>query len=300
MQFCRRFASLSVIAGATLAALPAVAQAVLPDLPIMGRPVDGAMGWQPAATELARDIHFLDGLLLWIIGGITLFVTGLLAYVAVRFNARANPKPATFTHNSPLEVTWTVVPIIILVFITAFSLPILFKQQEIPEGDVVIKVIGRQWFWDYEYPDEGIAFSSYMIGQPATLVGAPEATQEYVLTPEMEEVLASYGYSRDEWLLATDTAVVVPVGATVVVQVTGGDVIHSFAIPAFGIKQDGIPNRTAEAWFVAEEEGIYFGQCSELCGMFHAYMPITVKVVSQEAYDAWVATMQGGDAPTAW
>ncbi len=286
--------------GTILLALPVAAQTALADLPVIGHPTNGAMGWQPAVTELARDIHWLDGLLLWIIGAITLFVTALMAWCVIRFNAKSNPKPATFTHNSPLEVTWTVVPIVILVFITAFSLPVLFKQQEIPEGDIVIKVIGRQWYWDYEYVDDGIAFSSYMIGQPATLQGAPESTREYVLNDAMEEVLASYGYDREAWLLATDTSVVVPVGATVVMQVTGGDVIHSFTIPAFGIKQDAIPNRTAELWFEAEQEGIYFGQCSELCGMFHAYMPITVKVVSQEVYDDWLLTMQGDAAPAAW
>lgn len=304
MQAMRKFASLKTTFGAALAlvlmAAPLVAQTALEDLEVIGTPADGAFGWQPAVTELARDIHWLDNLLLVIIVAISLFVTALLAWVVIRYNRKANPEPATFTHHSALEVTWTVVPVVILVFITAFSLPVLFKQQEIPEGDVVIKVIGRQWFWDYEYVDEGIEFSSYMIGQPATLLGAPEGTFEYVLSPEMEVVLASYGYEPESWLLATDTSVVVPVGATVVMQVTGLDVIHSFTIPAFGIKQDAIPNRTAELWFSAEQEGIYFGQCSELCGMFHAYMPITVKVVSQEVYDEWLSAMRSDNPPAAW
>jgi cytochrome c oxidase subunit 2 len=208
-------------------------------------------------------------------------VTALLAIVAVRYNARSNPTPARFTHNTPIEVAWTVVPILILVFIGAFSLPILFKQQEIPAGDVVIKATGYQWYWGYEYPDEGIAFDSFMIGAPAT--GGDNR-----LTPEVEAQLEAAGYSRDEFLLATDTAMVVPVGKTIVVQVTAADVIHSWTIPAFGVKQDGIPGRLAQLWFKAEREGTFFGQCSELCGIAHAYMPITVKVVSEEAYAAWL------------
>ncbi|AVO36764.1 cytochrome c oxidase subunit II [Pukyongiella litopenaei] len=250
---------------AALSALPAAAQEGLESI---GKPVDGAMGFQPAATELARDLHFLDNLILIIITAICVFVTALLLFVIMRFNRRTNPNPASFTHNSPLEVAWTVIPIVILVFIGAFSLPVLFKQQEIPEGDITIKVTGYQWYWGYEYVDEGFGFESFKL--------------------EKEE-LAEHGYSEDEYLLATDTAVVIPVGKTVVMQVTGADVIHSWTIPAFGVKQDAVPGRLAELWFAAEKEGTYFGQCSELCGKDHAYMPITVKVVSEEAYAEWLA-----------
>ena len=269
-----------------LATLPAlilaagVAQAQqFEGLEVIGAPEPGGLGFQPAATELARDLQWLDGMLLIIITAISLFVVALLAIVIVRYNARANPEPATFTHNSPLEVTWTVVPIVILVFIGAFSLPILFKQQEIPVADVNITVTGYQWFWGYEYVDEGIYFDSYMIGYG-----------EGNLNDEIEAQLVEAGYSADEFLLATDTAVVIPVGATVVMTVTGADVIHAWTIPAFGVKQDAVPGRFAQLWFAAEQEGIYFGQCSELCGKDHAYMPITVKVVSQEEYDAWLET----------
>ena len=225
------------------------------------------MGFQPAATELARDVQWLDGMLLVIITAITLFVTGLMIWVFIRYNSKANPTAKTFTHNSPLEVAWTIVPILILVVIGAYSLPILFKQQEIPEADITIKVTGYQWYWGYEYVDDGVAFDSYMLARD-----------------ELEE----FGYSQDEYLLATDTAVVVPVGATIVMQVTGADVIHAWTIPAFGVKQDAVPGRLAQLWFAAEKEGIFFGQCSELCGKDHAYMPITVKVVSQETYDKWL------------
>lgn len=258
--------------GLLFAAGSAWAQNVGQDLEIVGAPVDRGIGFQPSATELARDVVWLDNMLLVIITVITIFVTALLVWVMIRYNAKRNPTPATFTHNSPLEVAWTVVPIVILVFIGAFSLPVLFKQQEIPQADITIKVTGYQWYWGYEYVDEGVAFESFMLTR---------------------EELEDHGYSQNEYLLATDTAVVVPVGATVVMQVTAADVIHSWTIPAFGVKQDGIPGRLAQLWFAAEREGVFFGQCSELCGKDHAYMPITVKVVSQAEYDAWLAAEKG-------
>ena len=259
-------------------AAPALAQ----DLPVLDKPHDGGMGFQPAATELATDLQWLDGMILVIITVITLFVVGLLAYVVVRFNRKANPTPGSFTHNSPLEVAWTIGPIIILVFIGAFSLPVLFKQQEIPEGDITIKVTGYQWYWGYEYVGTDLAYDAYMIGSPAT-------DGDNRMSPAVEEQLTAAGYAKSDFLLATDTAVIVPVGKTIVMQITGGDVIHSWTIPAFGVKQDAVPGRLAELWFTPEKEGVYFGQCSELCGIAHAYMPITVKVVSEEAYDAWLA-----------
>lgn len=246
-------------------AMPALAQ----DAEIIGRPVQGGTGFQPAATELARDLQSLDWLLLIIITAICVFVAALIVWVIVRYNRRSNPNPAKFTHHTPVEVAWTVVPIVILVFIGAFSLPVLFKQQEIPEADITIKVTGYQWYWGYEYVDHDFGFDSFMLPR---------------------EQLAEYGYNDDEYLLATDTQVVVPSGKTIVMQVTGADVIHSWTIPSFGVKQDAVPGRLAELWFEVDEgmEGIYFGQCSELCGKDHAYMPITVRVVTQEEYDAWL------------
>jgi len=278
MRLINLVTKLSAAAGLILTGAAASAQAVNQELEIVGAPTDGLMGWQPAATELARDIHWLDGMILVIITAIVVFVVGLLAWVILRYNRRANPTPATFTHNSPLEVAWTIVPIVILVFIGAFSLPVLFKQQEMPAADINIKVTGYQWYWGYEYVDDGVAFESYMIG-----------SGEGNLNPDISAQLTAAGYSDNEFRLATDTAVVVPVGATVVMTVTGADVIHSWAIPAFGVKQDAVPGRLAHLWFNAEREGIYFGQCSELCGKNHAFMPITVKVVSQATYDEWLA-----------
>ena len=259
--------SLWASTGLILAGAAASAQDVDQELEIVGAPTLGGIGFQPAATELARDVHWLDHWLLVLITLITLFVTGLMIWVFIRYNAKSNPTPATFTHNSTVEVAWTVLPIVILVFIGAFSLPVLFKQQEIPEADITIKVTGYQWYWGYEYVDDGVAFDSFMLARD-----------------ELEE----FGYSQAEYRLATDTAVVVPIGATIVMQLTGADVIHSWTIPAFGVKQDAVPGRLAQLWFAAEREGIYFGQCSELCGKDHAYMPITVKVVSQNTYDAWL------------
>lgn len=259
--------SLWASAGLILAGASASAQDVNQELKIVGAPVPGLTSFQPAATELARDVQWLDYWLLVLITIITLFVTGLMIWIAIRFNHKSNPTPRTFTHNSPLEVAWTIIPIVILVFVGAFSLPILFKQQEIPEADITIKVTGYQWYWGYEYVDDGVAFDSFMLARD-----------------ELEE----FGYSQNEYRLATDTSVVVPIGATIVMQLTGADVIHSWTIPAFGVKQDAVPGRLSQLWFAAEREGIYFGQCSELCGKDHAYMPITVKVVSQETYDAWL------------
>ncbi|MCB5200126.1 cytochrome c oxidase subunit 2 [Loktanella sp. DSM 29012] len=253
--------------GLMMAGSMATAQDVSQDLPVIGAPEQGGMGFQAAATSIARDVHWLDNLLLVIITVITLFVTGLLAWVAIKYNHKSNPTPARFTHNSPLEIAWTVVPIVILVFIGAFSLPVLFNQQEIPEGDITIKVTGYQWYWGYEYVDDGVSFESFMLA---------------------EDELADYGYDESLYRLATDQPVVIPVGATIVMQLTGADVIHSWTIPAFGVKQDTVPGRLAQLWFAAEEEGVYFGQCSELCGKDHAFMPITVKVVSEEAYADWL------------
>jgi cytochrome c oxidase subunit II len=249
---------------AAFLAAPAMAQDALE---VIGQPLPRGIAFQPAATELARDLQWLDGMILVIITAITIFVTALMGYCIIRFNRRANPTPGTFTHNSPIEIAWTIVPIVILVFIGAFSLPILFKQQEIPKADITIKVTGYQWYWGYEYVDHEFGFDSFMLAKD-----------------ELEE----NGYAPEQYLLATDTAVVVPIGKTIVMNLTGADVIHSWTIPAFGVKQDAVPGRIAQLWFAAEKEGIYFGQCSELCGKDHAYMPITVKVVSQDAYDAWL------------
>ena len=294
MQLKSILTGLSAAAAAAVMGTIARAQDTLGSLEIVGAPHDGGMGFQPAVTELAADVHWLDAMILYIITGVVVLVTLLIIWVMIRYNHRSNPKPARFSHNSPLEVTWTVVPIVILVFIGAFSLPVLFKQQEIPAADLFIKVTGNQWYWSYEYPDvvnadgEALVFDSFMIGQGVNI------------DDDIAAELTEAGYSAQEHGLATDTAVVVPLGATVVMQVTATDVIHSWTIPAFGVKQDAVPGRLAELWFSADREGIYFGQCSELCGKDHAYMPIVVKVVSPEVYAAWVDRVQTDPGYSTW
>ena len=290
------------IGAATLATLSATA-ALAQGLEIIGQPVDGKMGFQPPSTSLAVEQQWLDHMILVIITAVVVLVCALLLFVIVRFNSRANPVPRRFTHNSPLEVAWTVIPIVILIFIGFFSLPILFNQQEFPEGEVVVKITGNQWYWSYEYPEEGIGpYESYLI-DGAYEIDDPAAgwdksqpmTTRQVLDEVTEKKLEYFGYSRDQFLLATDTAMVVPVGKIVLLQVTAADVIHSWKIPAFAVMQDAVPGRLAQSWFRADKEGIYFGQCSELCGKDHAYMPITVKVVSDAAYAKWVEQAKQGD-----
>ncbi|WP_155095961.1 cytochrome c oxidase subunit II [Paracoccus aestuariivivens] len=254
---------------AAVAGLPSAAQEVLGDLPVIGKPHNGGMGFQPASSPLAHDQQWLDHFVLYIITAVTIFVCLLLLICILRYNQRANPVPARFTHNTPIEIAWTLVPVLILVGIGVFSLPALFRSQEMPNNpDLVIKAIGHQWYWSYEYPNDGVAFDALMLEKDA---------------------LADAGYSEDEYLLAADNPVVVPIGKKVLVQVTATDVIHSWTIPAFAVKQDAVPGRIAQLWFEVDKEGVYFGQCSELCGINHAYMPIVVKAVSQEKYDAWLA-----------
>lgn len=275
-----------------MAATAAFAQDTLEGVTRVGKPSQGATGFQKAATEVARDGQWLDGMVWYIITAITIFVMLLLIWVIIRYNKRANKTPARFTHHTMVEIVWTMLPIVILIVIGSFSLPILFKQIEIPESDLTVKVTGNQWYWTYEYPESGVVFDSFMIGQ-----GEPG------LTEDVKAELASYGYTPDEYLLAADNALVVPVGATVRVQIQAADVNHSFAVPAFGIKLDAIAGRLNETWFRigadprdvaagtdsdANYIGLYFGQCSELCGPNHAYMPIVIRAVSQEDYDKWM------------
>ena len=231
-----------------------------------GQPTDGALGLQPAVTPIMEDIVSFHNLLLIIITVITVFVMGLLVYVMIRYNRKANPTPSKFSHNTLLEVVWTAVPVLILIGIAIPSFPLLYKQDVIPaEIDFTLKATGNQWNWSYEYPDHEVA--------------------EYFSNMVEEEDLEP-GQLRN---LSVDYPLVVPVNATVRLQVTASDVIHNWAMPAFGTKMDAIPGRINEAWFQATQEGVYYGQCSELCGLRHAFMPIEVHVVPQDVFDAWIA-----------
>ncbi len=281
MRFATRLVGLGATLTATFLAGVAAAQDGVSGLPIVGAPSSQGMGFQPAATQLAHEQQWLDHMTMILSGAVVALVMVLLAIVALRFNRRANPTPARFTHNTPLEIAWTLGPVLILVVLGSFSLPILFNQQEIPAGEVHVKVTGNQWYWSYEYPDEGVAFDSFLLGR---------------------EELEAAGYSQDEYLLATDNAVVLPVNKTVVVQITGNDVIHAWYVPAFAVQHSANPGRIGELWFKPEKEGVYFGQCTTLCGKDHAFMPITVKVVSEAAYQDWLARTKtagiGVSAPT--
>ncbi len=236
------------------------------EMKVEGGPVPGGIGLQPAATELARGIHHLhDDILLWIIGPITVFVLGLLLYCIVRFREKVHPVPSKITHNTALEVVWTVIPALILVFISLFSFPLLYKQLTIPTPELTIRAIGHQWYWSYEYPDNGnFTFDSNLI--------------------EKADIKPGQNY-----LLDTDNPVVLPVDTIIRVQITAADVIHSWTVPSFGVKHDAIPGRVNESWFKIDKPGIYYGQCSELCGVKHAYMPIAVHAVSKEAFQNWIA-----------
>lgn len=230
-----------------------------------GHPVPWQLGMQdPGAVGMERIISF-HNMLLVIITGIVLLVLGLMVYIFIRFNKKANPVPSKTSHNTFIEIVWTVLPIMILVLIAIPSFKLLYFKDRVPQADMTIKAIGNQWYWSYEYPDNGdFTFDTFMVADAD-------------LQP---------GQLR---LLTTDNHVVVPVNKTVRVVVTASDVIHSWAVPALGVKQDGVPGRLNETWFRAEKEGTYYGQCSELCGARHGFMPIQVEVVSQEKYDAWVA-----------
>lgn len=238
---------------------------------VAGKPVPAGHHFQRAVTPVAENIVWLDDFMHVIIAGICIFVVALLAYAALKFNRKANPTPSTTTHHALLEVVWTAAPVIILIVIAIPSLKLLFLQLEVPEPDLTIKATGNQWYWSYEYPDEDISFDALMLAK---------------------DELKDAGYQQDEYLLATDERVVVPVDAVVHVLVTASDVIHNWNIPSFGSKIDAIPGRVNETWFKATEVGVFFGQCMELCGKDHSYMPIVVEVKSLEDYETWVLEQQ--------
>ena len=241
------------IAGCALAAGGAACAQTL------GQPSPWEMGLQPSGSPVMDSIHWFHSVLLIIITLITLFVLGLLVTVMIRYNARSNPVPSRTTHNTLVEVAWTLIPVLILVGIAVPSFRLLFLQLDVPKADLTVKATGKQWYWSYAYPDNGKF--------------------------EFDSLLAQDKQPR---LLGVDNEMVVPVNKIVRVQTTGADVIHSFAVPAFGIKIDAIPGRLNETWFKATKTGMYYGQCSELCGKDHAFMPIAVRVVSDADFAAWV------------
>jgi cytochrome c oxidase subunit 2 len=242
----------------------------------LGQPTPGAIDLQRGVTPLRADaIWFHNVILLPVITVISLFVLALLVICVVRFNKRANPVPAKWSHNTPIEIVWTVVPVLILATIAIFSFRLLFNYHSMPgKPDYTVKVTGYQWYWGYEYPDQKI----------------PEIISN--ILPEDEAKAKGVPFR-----LAATQPMVVPVNKIVRVLVTGNDVIHSFAVPSFGIISDAIPGKVNETWFKAEQTGVFYGSCRELCGIDHAFMPIEVHVVSQADFDAWVASKAKPSAP---
>ena len=268
-----RMRAAGVVAGAAASFWSAAAFAQ----DMVGQPTPGGIAMQPGVTPLREDaIWFHNVILMPIITVITLFVLALIVIVAVRFNKRANPVPAKWSHNTPIEIIWTVVPVMILTVIAVFSFKLLFAYNDMPKPDLTIKATGYQWYWGFEYPDQKV--------------------DEFISNILPEDQAAA---RKEPYKLATTDPLVVPVNKVVRVQVTGADVIHAFAVPAFGIITDAVPGRVNETWFKAEKTGIFYGNCRELCGIDHAFMPLEVHVVSQAEFDAWVAKKAPKPAPVA-
>lgn len=235
---------------------------------VAAQPVPWQLNFQPAASPVMERLEGLHDLLLWIITLISVFVLALLAYACFRFRASRNPNPSRRTHNTVLEIAWTAVPVLILVVIAIPSFKLLYFMDRVQEPEMTIKAIGHQWYWSYEYPDDGgFTFDATMVADEDLKEGQPR-------------------------LLTTDLAIVLPVDTDIRVLVTATDVIHSWAVPAFGVKTDGIPGRLNETWVRIEEPGMYYGQCSELCGNNHAFMPIMVRAVAKDEFDAWTKQAQ--------
>ncbi|NMN67507.1 cytochrome c oxidase subunit 2 [Candidatus Pelagibacter ubique] len=229
------------------------------------QPKNWQLGFQDSASQsMSEIVSFHNNILLPVIIAISVFVLFLMIYVCIRFRASRNPNPSRTTHNVAVEVLWTLIPCLILIVMAVPSFKILYKQDTIPKADITVKAIGYQWYWGYEYPDENIIFESYMIKEEELKENQPR-------------------------LLTVDNEVVVPVNKVVKVLITANDVLHAWALPSFGVKRDAVPGRINETWFKAEKVGTYYGQCSELCGIQHAFMPITVRVVTDEEYAIWLA-----------
>jgi len=248
--------------GAAVAAITAFAA-----YPAAALPVEWGVGFQGAASPVMEQIESFHTLLLWIIVATCVFVLALLVWIVIRYRASANPVPSKVHHNTLLEVAWTLIPVIILVFIAVPSFRLLYFQETLPKPDVQIKAIGKQWFWSYEYPGSaaGFTFDSLMLADAdAAKAGKPR-------------------------LLGVDNPIYVPVNKVIEIETSGADVIHSFAMPEMGVKMDAVPGRLNKTWFKPTKTGVFYGQCSELCGSRHAYMPIELHVVSDTEYAAWLA-----------
>ncbi|MEO0672679.1 MAG: cytochrome c oxidase subunit II [Pseudomonadota bacterium] len=287
------------------AAIAIVGQAVLAGSAVaeVGAPQNWQTGLQVAVTPLAEMAQSFYDYVTIIIIGITLFVLGLMAYVIVRFREKANPEPARFTHNTTIEVLWTVIPIFILIAIGIPSFNLLFKQYEYPPPEVTIKSVGNAWFWEHEYPDQdGLTVTQNMITDADILkanIGDDKYNEAYGDLEGLELLRATYRDSQQYWAsypaqrqLAVDNPIAVPINKVVHVLVTSNDVIHGWAMPAFGSRTQAVPGRTTATWFKATKTGAFYGQCSVLCGTRHAFMPMEIHVVEEDTYNQWLALMK--------
>lgn len=263
--------------GALAAIVAATGVAEAFPAPAAGHPVDGAIDLQAAASPVMEQIRHFHEFVLIIITAVTLLVLALLLWVMIRYNKKANPVPRKFSHNTLVEVVWTVVPVLILVAIAIQSFPLLAKEELPPKAELTIKATGNSWYWNYEYPDYGVSFDSNVLKKPdAEKAGKP-------------------------YLLGVDEPIYVPLHTKVRVLMTSNDVIHSWAMQSMGVKQDAIPGRVNQGWFISDRPGVYYGQCSELCGIRHAFMPIELHVVTKQEFEAWIASKGGkiAEAPAA-
>jgi cytochrome c oxidase subunit 2 len=266
-HICRQLLGLAIAGG-----LLAIGGAAFAGL---GQPTPWEIKLQESASPVMDNLTWFHNFLTWLIIAITLFVLALLVIVVVKFNAKANPVPSKTTHNTAIEVAWTIIPVLILVAIAVPSFRLLFQELDIPKADLTIKATGNQWNWTYSYPDDKIEFTSIMLTDDERAKISPVPPR----------------------LLAVDNEIVVPVNKVIRVQTTANDVIHSFAMPSFGIKIDAIPGRLNETWFKATKEGKFYGQCSELCGKDHAFMPIVIRVVKDDEYANWKKEKQVASTP---
>lgn len=302
----RMFGAVAVLAAACLAV---ALGGVTPALAGLGQPTDGQLGLQLSASPIMDEISSLFDVVNVIITVIVLFVLVLMVYVMFRFNEKKNPTPSRTTHNTFLEIAWTIVPILILVGISIPSFHLLFNQYTFPKADVTIKATGNAWFWEHEYLDDKVTVTSNMVNDEDVLrakMGDDAFDKKYGSLDGAALHNALYQDSLPVWnedkkirRLAVDREIAVPVNKVVDVLVTSNDVIHSWTIPSFGVKQQAVPGRTSAVWFKATKIGSYFGQCSVLCGKLHSAMPIAVRVVAQPVYDAWMAALKAKDGKKA-
>lgn len=297
--------TVGAVTGSAIASLVMIACLAAPAIAGLGQPTDGALGLQQPATSIMEDVVWLHDTTNYVIIAIAVFVLLLLLYVMFRFNEKSNPTPSRTSHNTALEVAWTIIPILILVGMAVPSFKLLYEMYRFPPPAVTIKATANAWFWDHEYVDSGITLSSNMIRDEDVLkekLGEEAFNEKYGALEGLARLDALHKDAAPVWAerkqprqLTVDQEIAVPMGKVVHLLVTSNDVIHSWTIPSFGVKQQAVPGRTSALWFQADKEGMFYGQCSVLCGKNHSAMPIAVRVVKPETYDAWMEALKAKD-----